>query len=58
MLDAFGMHDVQVLLSQLVAQLESAMPNPALWNSSAARALQMQLEQLQYRLRQVQASLL
>jgi hypothetical protein len=58
MLDAFCMHDVNFLISQLVAQLESAMPNQALWNSSAARALQAQIEHLQYRLRLVQSSLL
>ena len=51
------MHDLEILLGQLVAQLESAKPNPQVWNSSASRALEQQLEVLQYRLRTLQQNL-
>jgi hypothetical protein len=52
------MHELQILLGQLVAQLESAKPNPQVWNSSAARALEQQLESIQHRLRSLQAKLI
>ena len=52
------MHDVDQLLSDLIAMLESSKPNPVLWNSSAARALELQVDHLQNQLRHVQASLI
>ena len=51
------MHDLEILLGQLIAQLESAKPNPQVWCSSASRALEQQLEGLQYRLRTLQNNL-
>jgi hypothetical protein len=55
---SFGMHDVSPLLDELIAQLESSKPNPTLWNSSAARALEHQLTELQHRLRLLQSQLI
>jgi hypothetical protein len=55
---SFGMHDVSPLLDELIAQLESSKPNPTLWSSSAARALEQQLTELQHRLRLLQSQLI
>jgi hypothetical protein len=52
------MHEVEPLLASLIAQLESSKPNPVLWNSSAARALERQLDELQNRLRTLQSQLI
>jgi predicted transcriptional regulator len=52
------MHNVEQLLIELIAQLESSKPNPVLWNSSAARALERQVENLQHQLRRLQHSLI
>jgi hypothetical protein len=52
------MPDVSTLLNELIAQLEQAKPNPVLWNSSASRALELQLEALQTELRILQHQLI
>ena len=52
------MQELEYLLAQLVSQLESAKPNPQVWNSSAARALEQQLESIQHRLRSLQTNLI
>jgi hypothetical protein len=52
------MHEVEPLLNELIAHLESSKPNPLLWNSSAARALERQLGELQNRLRFLQTQLI
>jgi hypothetical protein len=52
------MHEVEPLLNELIAHLESSKPNPLLWNSAAARALETQLGELQNRLRFLQAQLI
>lgn len=52
------MHNVDLLLNELIAQLESAKPNPTLWSSSAARALDHQIEVLQQQLRNLKLQLI
>ena len=52
------MHEVEPLLNELIAQLESSKPNQTLWNSSAARALEYQVNELQNRLRTLQSQLI
>ena len=52
------MPDVSTLLNELIAQLEQAKPNPVLWNSSASRALELQIDELQNELRILQTQLI
>jgi hypothetical protein len=52
------MHEVEPLIHELIALLETSKPNPTLWNSSASRALENQLSELQNRLRGLQVQLL
>jgi hypothetical protein len=52
------MPDVSTLLSELIAQLEQAKPNPVLWSSSASRALELQIDSLQTELLLLQTQLI
>lgn len=53
-----GMHEVEPLLDELIAHLEASKPNPVLWSSSAARALENQLDELQHLLRTLKSQLI
>jgi hypothetical protein len=52
------MHDVFLLIDQLIAHLEQSKPNPTLWRSSAAKALELQIAGLQLDLRNLQHQLI
>jgi hypothetical protein len=52
-----AMHEVENLLVDLIAQLETSKPNPVLWNSAAARALENQISHLQRQLHTLRSQL-
>ncbi len=52
------MHEVETLLAQMIALLETSKPNPLLWNSAAARALENQISQLQNQLHSLRGQLI